>query len=449
MSAAVAETEELARALRVRESLPKGGLFHEKTWRVSPRAFPVSQKFAAELDQLGHWLRQFLSACNQLYRLSADGRQPAWIAELLDRGKPAELVEIARDRRFRDEIPGVIRPDLVLTDDGFTIAEIDSVPGGVGLTAWLGREYAAQGEDILGGADGMLEGFANLVPGGDIVVSEEAATYRPEMEWLAARLNEGRDGPAAAGPSHLSWRVLDDAPRDDWQANVYRFFELFDLANVRNAPQLIDLARSGKIRVTPPFKPQLEEKLWFALFWLRPLAEYWRRELGERTVEALRKVIPYTWLVDPAPLPPHAVLPRLEVQSWDEVAAFSQKQRELILKVSGFSETAWGSRGVVVAQDVPHSEWRESLESALANYGRQPHLLQQFHKGRVIEHQWLDEESGTLVTMKGRVRLCPYYFPGSGRVKCAGALATICPQDKKLLHGMSDAILVPTSVIPN
>jgi hypothetical protein len=48
--------------------------------------------------------------------------------------------------------------------------------------------------------------------------------------------------------------------------------------------------------------------------------------------------------------------------------------------------------------------------------------------------------------MKGRVRLCPYYFPGEGRVKCAGALATICPQDKKLLHGMSDAILVPTAV---
>jgi len=440
MSATMIGDEELARALRVRESLPQGGLFHEKTWRVSPRAFPVSRSFAAELDQLGYRLWQFLRACNQLYRLSAEGRQPSWIAELLDRGKPAELVEVARDRRFRDEIPAVIRPDLVLTEDGFTIAEIDSVPGGIGLTAWLGREYAAQGEDILGSASGMLEGFAGVFPFGDIVVSEEAATYRPEMEWLAGELNRSY-------MPYGTYRVVDDAPRDDWQANVYRFFELFDLANVRCAQQLIELARAGKVRVTPPFKPQLEEKLWFALFWLRPLEAYWRRELGERTLEALRKVIPYTWLVDPAPLPPHAVLPRLEVQSWDEVAAFSQKQRELILKVSGFSPTAWGSRGVIVAQDVPHSEWRESLESALANYGTQPHLLQQFHKGRVIEHPWLDEDSGKLVVMRGRVRLCPYYFPGERRVKCAGALATICPQHKKLLHGMSEAILVPTAVI--
>lgn len=435
--AAASDREELTRALRVRESLPKGGLFHEKSWRVSPRAFPVTSAFAAELDQLGYRLWQFVKACNQLYRLSHDGRQPAWIADLLDRGKPPELVEAARDRRFRDEIPAVLRPDLVLTEHGYTIAELDSVPGGIGLTAWLGREYAALGEDILGGAEGMLEGFASAVPGGDIVVSEEAATYRPEMEWLAARLNERGE---------KSWRVLDDAPRDDWRATVYRFFELFDLANVRCAPQLLARARAGELRVTPPFKPQLEEKLWFALFWLRPLEGYWRRELGEKSLTALRQVIPYTWLVDPAPLPPHAVLPRLEVQSWDEVAEFSQKQRELILKVSGFSETAWGSRGVVLAQDVPQTEWREELASALAAYSHHPHLLQQFHKGRVIEHPWLDEDSGTLVSMRGRVRLCPYFFPGDGRVKCAGALATICPQDKKLLHGMSEAILVPASI---
>jgi hypothetical protein len=438
---AIAElsNDEMDRARRVREALPDGGLFHEKGWRVSPRAFPISRKFAAELDQLGFRLLQFVKACNQLYRLSADGRQPGWIAELLDRGKPPELVEAARDRRFRDEIPAVIRPDLVLTDDGFTIAELDNVPGGIGLTAWLGREYAALGEDIFGGPNGMLEGFASTVPGGDIVVSEEAATYRPEMEWLAGELNRSHT-------SDRSYRVLSDAPRDDWQTTVYRFFELFDLANVRCATPLLEKARAGELRVTPPFKPQLEEKLWFALFWLRPLEGYWLRELGEKSLAALRKVIPYTWLLDPQPLPAHAVLPRLEAQSWAEVAELSQKQRELILKVSGFSENAWGSRGVVVAQDVPQHEWREALDEALEAWPRQPHILQQFHKGRVIEHPWLDETTGALVTMHGRVRLCPYYFPGEGRVKCAGALATICPQDKKLLHGMSEAILVPTAV---
>ena len=45
--------------------------------------------------------------------------------------------------------------------------------------------------------------------------------------------------------------------------------------------------------------------------------------------------------------------------------------------------------------------------------------------------------------MKGRVRLCPYYFCGVRETKLGGVLATICPADKKLLHGMKDAILAP------
>jgi len=51
--------------------------------------------------------------------------------------------------------------------------------------------------------------------------------------------------------------------------------------------------------------------------------------------------------------------------------------------------------------------------------------------------------------MQGRVRLCPYYFvSGEGheaRAQLGGVLATICPADKKILHGMSEAILAPCS----
>jgi hypothetical protein len=50
--------------------------------------------------------------------------------------------------------------------------------------------------------------------------------------------------------------------------------------------------------------------------------------------------------------------------------------------------------------------------------------------------------------MKGRVRLCPYYFVENDRVKLRGALATIVPADKKFLHGMLDAILVPSRSEP-
>ncbi len=445
----------LERALSIRAALPEGGLFHEKSWRVSPDAFALDEALAEEVDKLGYRLMLFVRACNQLYRFSVAGRQPPWIAEMLDRGKPRELVEYQREKAIAMEIPRVIRPDLVLTDGGFIIAELDNVPGGIGLTAWLDQVYSDNGAKIFGGADGMLDGFASVLPGGDIVVSEEASTYRPEMEWLAAQLNRKFSGGSASGLALKSdtpegvppmWRVVGAEFRGDWARRVYRFFELFDLANVPCAEELRRKHLAGELAVTPPFKPALEEKMWFAFFWLRPLEEFWRRELGERTLLALRKVIPYTWLVDPAPLPLHAVLPRLETHGWEEVGRFSQKQRALILKISGFSETAWGSRGVVMAQDVPQKHWQEELKSALAEFDTHPHILQQFHQGRMVEHDYLDESGGELIRMRGRVRLCPYYFLGDKKTKCGGALATICPDDKKLLHGMTDAILVPTAV---
>ena len=48
--------------------------------------------------------------------------------------------------------------------------------------------------------------------------------------------------------------------------------------------------------------------------------------------------------------------------------------------------------------------------------------------------------------MRGRVRLCPYYFLDDGKARLQGVLATVCPADKKLLHGMKDAVIVPARV---
>jgi hypothetical protein len=430
----------------IRRALPSEGLFADKDWLIAPDAFPISEKFASELEQLGHRLFVFERACNQLYQLSFRGKQPEWIAKYLDAGKPAKLVELSRQKIFRDGLPRVIRPDLILTEKSYIIAEIDSVPGGIGLTGWLNRTYSALAQDVIGGEDGMLDGFQKVLPnGGDILVSEESATYRPEMIWLAAQLNQHRTSNIAHPSSN--WRVLvaenyEPKPSHD----VYRFFELFDLPNIPNIDALLKSASEGKVRVTPPIKPFLEEKMWFALFWLKPLREFWRRELGEKYFLKLQEVIPYTWLLDPTPLPQHAVIPRLEIHDWREAAKFSQKERDLLLKVSGFSPLGWGSRGVALGADLPHSEWEKQIDHALNNFVAQPTILQQFHKGSLFEHRYYENGNAEVRTMKGRVRLCPYYFVEDDRVKLRGALTTIVPADKKLIHGMRDGIMVPTSV---
>ena len=383
----------------IRNAFPKEGLFAEKDFLLSPDPFPIDPAFEKELEQLGHRLFVFQRACNELYQRSVKGKQPAWIAAYLDAGKPAELIEFSRQKQFRDDVPLVIRPDLILTETGYTIAEIDSVPGGIGLTGWLNQTYAALGSEVIGGAEGMLDGFRSLLPeGGDIVISEESSTYRPEMNWVAAQLN--------AKHPEFQWRVLEaETYQPAAGRNVYRFFELFDLPNLPRVSALMNAAREGAVRVTPPFKPYLEEKMWFALFWMRPLREFWRRELGEKYFLKLQEVIPYTWPLDPTPLPQHAVIPRLEIHDWREAGKLSQKERDLLIKVSGFSPLGWGSRGVIVGSDVPQVEWEKQLEEALASFDTSPRIMQRFHKARLLDHRYWDNDSGEIKTMRGRVRL--------------------------------------------
>jgi hypothetical protein len=433
------------RLAAIRAAFPKEGLFAEKEWLLSSDAFPIEKKLLAELEQLGHRLFVFQRACNQLYQLSVKGKQPEWVARYLDAGKPKELIQFSRRKEIRDDLPGVIRPDLILTEKGYIIAEIDSVPGGIGLTGWLNQTYSSFDNDIIGGGNGMLEGFRAVVPcDADIVISQESATYRPEMDWIAARLNQNQTSTIEHATSNF-WRVV---PAENYEPHdgraVYRFFELFDLPNIPGIENTLRANAEGQITITPPIKPYLEEKMWFALFWLQPLREYWRRELGEKYFIKLQEVIPYSWLLDPTPLPQHAVIPRLEIHDWREATKFSQKDRELLLKVSGFSPLGWGSRGIALGSDLPHAEWEKRIEHALATFRSSPTILQKFHKGALFEHRYWDPDSGELNAMKGRVRLCPYYFVEGDRVKLRGALATIAPADKKFLHGMTDAILVPS-----
>ncbi|MDB6065117.1 MAG: hypothetical protein JWR26_1325 [Pedosphaera sp.] len=395
-----------------------------------------------DLEKLGRVLLQFNKAVNRLYRLSIEGKQPAWVAAWLDMGKPAELIAIERSAAMKNEWPRVIRPDLLITEKGLSITELDSVPGGIGLTAWLNQTYSRMGVEVVGGADGMLKGFAGIfgdAPTVNIVISEESATYRPEMAWLAGQLGEERfklrDG---------SFTQFTDGDA------AYRFFELFDSSNIASAGVLFQRASEKRIRLTPPPKPIFEEKMLFALLWNRNLREFWRQELGEGFLNRMLQLVPYSWVVDPAPLPPHGAIPELNLTDWNQLKGLSQKERELILKVSGFSPKAWGARGVYLGNDLSHAEWSQAVDNALANFGTSPHILQRYEKPSLVEFQWFDFQANQLVAMPGRVRLCPYYFvSGDGdaaRANLGGVLATVCPADKKIIHGMTEAVFAPGSI---
>ncbi|MDX1412527.1 MAG: hypothetical protein R3351_10245, partial [Nitrospirales bacterium] len=148
-------------------------------------------------EDLGSYLLTFYKALNKLYLESLKEREPEWVHEYLDLGKPQDLLNFSRMNRFRDHLPGVIRPDLILTETGLALTELDSVPGGMGLTASLSRAYEYGGHKIWPSADGLVKSFSRMLKGilqdlprsVAIVVSEESESYRAEMQWLAERLH--------------------------------------------------------------------------------------------------------------------------------------------------------------------------------------------------------------------------------------------------------------------
>jgi hypothetical protein len=295
-----------------------------------------------------------------------------------------------------------------------------------------------------------------------LVVSDEAATYRPEMEWLAHQLQLQGKRVFCLRPEQvfpLENALFFDADGNPEKIDIlYRFFELFDLANIRTARFLFEAWVAGEVAIAPPLRPFQEEKLALALFHHHLLQDFWAETLPGSTLKLLRALIPPSWVMDPAPLPPGAVLDGpfaagRALSSWLDLIAASQKERDLIVKISGYHETAWGARSVVLGSDCSREEWQAAMEHAVALAPANLHVLQEYRKPRRLEHRiYLPPAVAGLpavaLAKAGRLRLCPYYFVIEGRARLSGALATFCPPDKKIIHGMTDAALLPCCVAP-
>jgi hypothetical protein len=434
-------------------------------WRVSPEPFALSPKTLAQIEQIGGDLLAFYRALNNLYNRSARGTAPAFIAEYLDHGKPEHIIRLARQNRFKQLLPGVIRPDLILTPGGLIASELDSVPGGMGFVGAMVEAYCKAGIESIGGTEGIQRGFAAMLahatgvekPTVAIVVSDESGDYRTELRWLADAMR--RIGVADAHvckpedviftEDALFLRLQDG--REEKLDAIYRNFELFDLLNVPKHELMLYAARHNRVKITPPPKAPLEEKLSFALLHHPALAALWRAELGKNGAaiyDRLRALFPQTWVIDPRPLPPQAVIQGLSldgglpVSDWHALIDLGKSERDYVVKPSGFSELAWGSRGVKIANDLTKEEWKGAIDTALAAYDRTPYILQRFHKGKRVRMPYLERKEGEIRIFEGRVRLCPFYFITSEtNAQLGSILATIAPADKRLIHGMSDAVM--------
>lgn len=427
-------------------------------FQLAPEPPPLPDAVASRLTELGEDLDAFQTSLLELYWAAQKEPHYAFVREYLDRGKPENIVTHGRLNRLKRQLPAIIRPDVFVTPEGLKITEVDAVPGGFGILAALQGAYADLGFPPLGGATGIVDAFMGAMawaagkedPSLAIAVSDESQDYRPEMEVLARLIREAGGRAQALHPRDV--RFDDDglAQPDGARIDVlYRFFELFDIKNVPKSEIFLYASKKKSVVVSPPAKAYLEEKLAAAFLFHEALAPFWHRSLGSDRFKRLKAVFPETWVVDGREAPPQSVIHGLTlggraVRSFSALKGLTQTQRhEWVLKPSGFSDIGWGSRGVRLGVDLPGAAWDAAVDEALEAWERDesPWILQRYHKPVVVESRILHGDR--VETMEARGRYCPYYFRTNDGLQIGGVLVTLCPKDKKFVHGMTDAIMAP------
>ncbi len=127
-------------------------------WRVSPEPFALTAKHRRRDRRARPRPPRLLPGAQQSLQ-SQRARNGAGLHRRVSRSRQARADrEAGAPESLQARIPGVIRPDLIITDDGFVATELDSVPGGMGFVGAMAEAYCRAGIESVGGIDGIPRG---------------------------------------------------------------------------------------------------------------------------------------------------------------------------------------------------------------------------------------------------------------------------------------------------
>lgn len=100
-----------------------------------------------------------------------------------------------------------------------------------------------------------------------------------------------------------------------------------------------------------------------------------------------------------------------------------KRNRKIVLKQSGFSNTSSWAEGVEFLYKLLHKDVRKKLESAVTDNSHL-YILQDFKEGKYQKIEYI-EEDGNISQMDVKVRITPYYsFSGPNKGELIAAKIT-------------------------
>lgn len=312
-----------------------------------------------------------------------------------------------------------LRPDILLTDEGWHVCEVETSLFGLSLTFFLAAQYG-QEYLLLGSAAQIIGAFVRKwrerwgTARGVLVYSEHTQRFAGQLQYLANVLT-------SYGLEFYACRVEDPRSLESPAYRCYYSFEAqldpavgkFQQKNRNISPQAGDFYE-GKEPLT--LLQQDNNPEWSDL--RQHILPTWR----------LTEIVP-----DDFPTP---------VKEWDQLADLPKSQRKFVLKrVGAHPEASW-ARSVFFLDDMS----KEGVRQLLRRCAREKSawwVIQSLVVGKKFHQEFADFSAKKMVSMDGRVRLTPYYDFRTG--KLLSAKATIRPRTL-YLHGATDAINTAVAV---
>lgn len=381
-------------------------------FRISPDPFKLNKSQKKELEDIGEVICNYMDSCIELYKTNSS------VHELLDRGKPEEYKN-AQNIKYL-----FLRPDLILTNSGFSVCEIETSPFGLGLAEVLNRAYGNEGYDTVV-QENQLKNYIQSKVGntGTIAYSDKVKAFKGQLEFMANQLFSGNG---------KIWTAKKIGTESISSKEIYRAFYLNEQFTDKNIAKLFN----EKHIYIPTSTPQFEEKALLSFIWDSRFTQFFISKLGESEFKLLRKLIPKTWVLGEEQYVDEG-LPQGKKSSI-ELANIGKSNRKFVLKQSGFiSSSSWGE-GVAFLHKMGGQKASEMIKSALEDK-RHLYIIQEFTQGKVIPMEYLNS-NGERVNSNARIRLTPYYaYVGREKGKLIAAKVTGC-ENTEYIHASTASI---------
>lgn len=356
-------------------------------FRVSPDPLLIEPAQAEALTRAGQELASYLAATQDLYESDETA------AALLDRGKP--------ERFLRETEPDYLffRPDMIITSEGLAVCEIETSPFGLGLSELLNRAYASAGHETMAEPEALkMHVHSRTSPDGKILFSDKTKAFSGQLEFLAETVFGGDD---------RDWSA-ENASEANTDGDIYRAHYLVEYLSDFAVRDLYD-SLDDKQSITPSLTPQFEEKAILALIWDKRFEDFYRKALGNSSHDFLRTIIPPTWIVGEES--GFALGLPNNYEDSVELAKLSRRQRQYVLKVSGFSQDSAWAEGVRFLSSTSQADAAAALAESKAKTD-QLYIVQAFHEGAKLPMRY--ETPDGSASMAARVRLTPYFDTKTG-----------------------------------